>query len=112
MRVSMDLRRTASTAIALLGCALLPLSGARAAANDDPYEKVRATFQQAYTDVDDPAAKRRSDGEALRNYPLYPYLQAARIRRALADASDELGSVDQRAQTFITYHESDPVGRS
>jgi soluble lytic murein transglycosylase len=108
----MDHRRPASTAIALLACALLPISGARGAADDDPYEKVRATFQQAYAEVDDPAAKRRSDSEALRSYPLYPYLQAARIRRALADTSGELGSVDQRAQTFITYHESDPVGRS
>jgi soluble lytic murein transglycosylase len=108
----MDLRRPVSIAIALLGCALLPLSGARGAANDDPYEKVRATFQQAYADVDDPAAKRRPDSAALRSYPLYPYLQAARIRRALADAGDEIGSVDQRAQTFVTYHESDPVGRS
>ena len=108
----MELRRPASTAIGLLGCALLPLAGARGAANDDPYEKVRATFQQAYADVDAPAAKRRSDSEALRSYPLYPYLQAARIRRALADAGDEIGSVDQRAQTFVTYHESDPVGRS
>jgi peptidoglycan lytic transglycosylase len=107
----MDHRRPASAAIALLACALLPLSGARGAADDDPYEKVRATFQQAYADVDDPTAKRRSDSEALRSYPLYPYLQAARIRRALADAGEDLGSIDQRAQTFITYHESDPVGR-
>ncbi|HEX4970565.1 MAG TPA: hypothetical protein VFV69_05875, partial [Steroidobacteraceae bacterium] len=61
----MDYRRPASAAIALLACALLPLSGARGAADDDPYEKVRATFQQAYADVDDPTAKRRSDSEAL-----------------------------------------------
>ena len=59
-----------------------------------------------------PAAKRHPDSEALRNYPLYPYLQAARIRRALADAGEELGSVDQRAQTFITYYENEPVGRN
>jgi soluble lytic murein transglycosylase len=39
-------------------------------------------------------------------------LQAARIRRALADAGQELGSVDQRAQTFITYHDNEPVGRN
>ena len=108
----MDHRRPASTAIALFACALLPLSGARGAAHDDPYAKVRATFRQAYADIDDPTAKRRSDSEALRNYPLYPYLQAARIRRALADIGDDLGSIDQRAQTFVTYHESDPVGRS
>jgi soluble lytic murein transglycosylase len=107
----MDYRRTASTAIALLACVLLPLPGAQAAAHD-PYEKVRETFRQAYEQVDAPTAKPHSDSEALRDYPLYPYLQAARIRRALVDTGDELGSVDQRAQTFITYYESEPVGRN
>jgi soluble lytic murein transglycosylase len=88
----------------------MPLQAQGAAAHD-PYEKVREAFRQAYEQVDLPNAKPRSDSEALRSYPLYPYLQAARIRRALADAGDELGSVDQRAQTFVTYHEGDPVGR-
>src|SRR5262245_56023913 len=100
----------AFTPVALLACALLPLQAQGAAAHDR-YEKVREAFQQAYEQVDLPNAKPRSDSEALRNYPLYPYLQAARIRRALADAGDELGSVDQRAQTFITYYESEPVGK-
>lgn len=108
----MDYRRPASTAIALLACVVLPLGGAQGAAAQDPYEKVRERFRQAYEDVDAPTATRRSDGDALRNYPLYPYLQAARIRRALADAGNELGSVDQRAQTFIAYHENEPVGRN
>lgn len=106
----MDHRRTASTAVALI-CVLLPLLAQGAAAHD-PYEKVRETFQQAYADVDDPTAKRHSDSESLRSYPLYPYLQAARIRRALTDAGEEIGSVDQRAQTFITYYDTEPVGRS
>lgn len=108
----MDYRRPASTAIALLACVVLPLNGAQGAAANDPYEKVREAFRQAYEEVDAPAAKPHSDGEALRNYPLYPYLQAARIRRALADAGNELGSVDQRAQTFIAYYENEPVGRN
>jgi soluble lytic murein transglycosylase len=99
--------------IALLACTLLlPLAGARGAAANDPYEKVREAFRQAYEQVDAPAAKRPHDSEDLRSYPLYPYLQAARIRRALADAGEELGSVDQRAQTFITYYANEPVGRN
>ncbi|HKU13043.1 MAG TPA: transglycosylase SLT domain-containing protein [Steroidobacteraceae bacterium] len=98
------------TAAALCCALLLPHAGA--AATHDPYEKVRETFQQAYEQVDAPAAKPHPDSEALRMYPLYPYLQAARIRRALADAGDTLGSVDERAQTFTTYYESEPVGRS
>lgn len=105
-------RRIAPTVLTLLACALLTSPGVRSAEAGDPFEKVRETFRRAYEQVDDPTAKRHSDSEALRNYPLYPYLQAARIRRALADAGDELGSVDQRAQTFITYYENEPIGKN
>ena len=108
----MDYRRTQSTVFILLACALLIPGAARAAEAHDPLRKVRETFRQAYEQVDAPNPTSRPDSEALRDYPLYPYLQAARIRRALADAGDEPGSVDQRAQTFITYHESEPVGRN
>lgn len=108
----MDYRRTESTVLILLACALLIPGAARAAEARDPFQKVREAFRQAYDQVDAPNPTPRPDSEALRDYPLYPYLQAARIRRALADAGDELGSVDQRAQTFITYHESEPVGRN
>ena len=105
-------RRTASTFAAVLACTLLVPPGARAAEPYDPFVKVRESFRKAYDDVDAAAPKRPGDSEALRSYPLYPYLQAARIRRALADAGEELGSVDQRAETFITLHDSEPVGRS
>lgn len=108
----MDYQRTATTFCILLACALLAPAGARSATARDPFEKVRESFKQAYEQVDDPAAKRHPDGEALRSYPLYPYLQAARIRRALADAGEELGSVDQRAQTFLAYYANEPVGRN
>lgn len=108
----MDYRLTASTVAALLACTLLASPGARGAAAHDAYEKVRETFRRAYEQVDAPAEKPHPDSEALRNYPLYPYLQAARIRRALTDAGEELGSVDQRAQTFLTHYESEPVGRT
>ena len=105
-------RRIAPTVFTLLACALLAPAGARGAGAQDSFAKVRETFRKAYEQIDDPAAKPHSDSEALRAYPLYPYLQAARIRRALADAGEEIGSVDQRAQTFTTYHENEPVGRS
>lgn len=108
----MDHRRTAPAVLILLACALLTPPSVRSAEARDPFDKVRETFRKAYEQVDDPTAKPHPDSEALRNYPLYPYLQAARIRRALADAGDVLGSVDQRAQTFITYYENEPVGKS
>lgn len=108
----MKTRRIAPVVLAGLACALLVPAGARSAAAHDPFEKAREAFRKAYEQVDAAAAKRQSDGEALRLYPLYPYLQAARIRRALAEAGTDLGSVDQRAQTFITYYDSEPVGRN
>jgi soluble lytic murein transglycosylase len=105
-------RRITSTVFTLFACALLASPSVRGAEARDPFEKVREAFRKAYEQVDDPKAQPRPDSEALRSYALYPYLQAARIRRSLADTGDELGSVDQRAQTFITYYESEPVGRS
>ncbi|HET9446680.1 MAG TPA: hypothetical protein VFO35_10500, partial [Steroidobacteraceae bacterium] len=105
-------RQIAPAAFTLLACALLAPTGARSASAQDPFAKVREAFRKAYEQVDDPAAKPHPDSEALRAYPLYPYLQAARIRRALADAGEEIGSVDQRAQTFVMYYENEPVGRN
>src|SRR5690606_2870245 len=65
-------------------------------------------YAEANTIKQQPA---RADSEALRAYPLYPYLQAARIRKALADAGPDLTAADQRAQTVITYYERHPGGR-
>jgi soluble lytic murein transglycosylase len=96
----------------LLTCALLPIGCAVAAKVEDPFNNARAAFKQAYAQVDVTSGEpRQPDSEALRTYPLYPYLQAARIRRALADATGAPASVDQRAETFITYYEREPVGR-
>lgn len=96
----------------LLACSLLPFGAVLAAKTDDPLRNTRESFLKAYAQVDATSGEpQRPDSEALRGYPLYPYLQAARIRRALADAVGPLGSVDQRAQTFTTYYERDPVGR-
>ena len=53
----------------------------------------------------------QTDSEALKLYPLYPYLQAARLRRALAGAGS-LDSIDERAATFVTYYDREPVGRN
>jgi soluble lytic murein transglycosylase len=98
--------------IVLLLSALAPLT-VGVAKERDPFAEPREAFRRAYEQVD--AAKREpqtADTEALRTYPLYPYLQAARIRRALADLSAARSPVDERAQTFTTYYERDPVGRA
>lgn len=71
----------------------------------------RAAFKHAYAQVDEREGAQPPDSDTLRAYPLYPYLQAARIRRALS-AGEEVGaSIDQRAQTFTTHYENEPVGR-
>ncbi|MGH8188664.1 MAG: hypothetical protein ACREUC_19050, partial [Steroidobacteraceae bacterium] len=100
-----------SCEVLLIGWALLASAGVPAAQAD--LGEARQLFKQAYEEVGSTRGGRRSaDSEALRAYPLYPYLQAARIRRALEDVKGELGSVDQRAQTFTTYHDDAPVGRA
>lgn len=93
----------------------LPVSGATAA--EDQYAGIREKFIEAYVRADTGVADAGSgepaqaDSEHLKEYPLYPYLQAARIRRALLDAGATLDSVDQRAETFLTYYEREPVAR-
>src|SRR5687768_16297396 len=92
----------------LLALALLPLGCASAAG--DSFKHSRELFQRAYAQVATaPVAEPAIDSEALRTYPLYSYLQAARIKRALAEATNELGVADQRAETFLAYFERDPV---
>jgi soluble lytic murein transglycosylase len=86
------------------------------ARSQDPYKRAREAFVQAYAQATTTGGEpQKPDREDLRNYPLYPYLQAARIKRALSEASasqaTSLDSVDQRAQTFATYYEREPVGR-
>lgn len=89
--------------------ALLPLA---ALAKEDPFAQQRQLFKEAYALVErgqiEPA---RPDSEELRTYPLYPYLQAARIRRALTNAGESPTAADERAGTFVTYYDREPVGR-
>lgn len=79
---------------------------------EDPFEDTRALFMQAYarTSGTGPISS-ALDSEDLQTYPLYPYLQAARIRQALANGNDSLNSVDERAATFLAYYENEPVSR-
>ena len=95
----------------LLVLAVLPL-GCATAANVDPFKKTREAFKQAYERVATaPAEERPDDSEALRKYPLYPYLQAARIKRSLEHAPIDFGVADQEAEKFLASFEKEPVGR-
>lgn len=96
----------------LLALALLPLGCGSAVAASDPFKHTREAFKEAYADVaTEPLEEQPKDSEALRTYPLYSYLQAARIKRALGETTNELGAADQQAATFLEYYEREPVGR-
>ena len=92
--------------------ALLCAVSAQGAGAEASYADARKAFQDAYARVtanfpDESAA----DSEALKSYPLYPYLEAARIRQALNNSPDSLARVDQLAADFIAAHEQAPVSR-
>ena len=95
-------RRPLRTLLALL-------LGIAATATADPLAGPRREFQAAYAAIT--AAPRdgqvAADSEALRAYPLYPYLQAARLIRRLEDpaATDAI-------EAFLAQHGSAPVARS
>ena len=73
-----------------------------------------ATVRNAFTDAYEAARAGDDTGSvddsaALRAYPLYPYLQAARIEQALAEAGGQWDTVDQRADRFLQAHAAQPV---
>ena len=103
------IRFTFSVRHLLIASAIAASSSAAAAS--DPYRVARAEFQRAYAQASVLGAPQPTDSDALRAYPLYAYVQAARIRTSLAQAGAELGPADQRAQTFVAYYEREPVGR-
>lgn len=101
-------RLSALLAPLLISTTLIPATWAAT----DPYKGTRELFVRAYARVDsDTAHSGEIDSERLRDYPLYPYLQAARLRRALLNTTDSLESVDQRTATFLAYYEREPVAR-
>lgn len=96
----------------LLALTLLPLGCGPAAGASDPFKHTREAFKEAYAGVaTEPFDEQPKDSDALRSYPLYSYLEAARIKRALAETTNELGAADQRAATFVEYYAREPVGR-
>src|SRR6266498_3520736 len=89
---------------------LVLVPSSQAAGTADSYAAVREEFQQAYAR----AAKSESgavDSERLKNYPLYPHLQAERVRTALAPDSSPAGDVDKRAAAFVATYDRMPVVR-
>ena len=94
---------------AILGLILAsPTYAAQTAADD---AAARAAFQDAYARVSTASADAQStDSAALKSYVLYPYLQAARIRRSL-ERSTDWKRADERAAEFIGANGQLPVSR-
>lgn len=79
-------------------------------AADDPYRAERAEFMRAYASVENGTDVNAEPGKALRDYPLYPYLQAARLRRAIIGAPTT-DTNDEATENFLTQHGTSPVTR-
>jgi soluble lytic murein transglycosylase len=97
-------------AFCTLALSLLALDATAAASDAEAlYRRERVEFTRTYKNIenglDDGAAS-----EALHAYPLFPYLQAARLRRAVLDAPT-LDTVDERIETFLSSHGTEPVTR-
>ena len=77
-------------------------------ADASPLDDGRREFQAAYAVAAAPPSDGAvADSEALRNYPLYPYLQAARLRARVDDPA-----ATSAISAFLQQYGSDPVARS
>jgi soluble lytic murein transglycosylase len=91
--------------------ALTFIAGVAAAASaDDPFERERAEFLRLYRAAQQGQDAGEKISEALRTYPLFPYVQAARLRRAVTQGPSDV-SVDERVGQFLTQYGSEPVTR-
>lgn len=86
------------------------LTASAAGESVDAYAGVRKEFQQAYAEAGKSDAA-GNDSESLKSYPLYPYLQAERLRKGLGPDSTVTEDVDKRAAAFIAAHDPQPVAR-
>ncbi|HYK25834.1 MAG TPA: transglycosylase SLT domain-containing protein [Steroidobacteraceae bacterium] len=86
-------------------------SAAVALTDADSYAAVRQEFRAAYARAITGETDSNDDSAALKAYPIYRYLVAARIRRALSGPSESLALADERAANFIAAHSREPVAR-
>jgi soluble lytic murein transglycosylase len=93
-----------------LAClAMLLAASASSEPTAEPNAAARAEFRAAYAAAAamPAAAEVPADSEALRSYPLYPYLQAARLQRRLDDPAAAAG-----IEAFLSEHGAAPYARS
>lgn len=106
--------------VILLAC-ILVCAAPCARAEVDAYAGARTEFMAAWALVDvAPSAQPPADSEALRSYPLYPYLQAARFEGQLSAvpmpksgiAVAGLLPLDTAIDTFLASVDDQPVARN
>ncbi len=110
------LHRTAATWSKLRLLLLLAVAGSLALAADDSMTTGRREFMRAYAMPD---ATARDDSQGLRDYVLYPYLQAARLQQALKPPLNQtlnqprrdMAQVDQDIRSFLLVQRQQPVVR-
>ena len=83
----------------------------KAAIADAQSDEVREAFRQAYAAAQ-AGAHTAADEQALSDYLLYPYLQAAHLAYALSVAVGPLDQIDAETRDFIAQHDPEPVSRS
>jgi soluble lytic murein transglycosylase len=94
----------------LCGVLLTLLCATPAVADDDSLAPVRTLFVLQYAALESGATlPSAADSAALRAYPLYPYLQRARIAGALRKAKDGRAAVDDQAEEFLAQYHGQPV---
>lgn len=110
-----NFRATVLTAVAVLTLSVAP-PGHATERQADPRAALadaRAEFLAAWTRLEAGAPTHPSDDtDTLRAYPLYPYLEAARIARALARTEGVETEADAAAIAFLAKHRDEPVARA
>jgi soluble lytic murein transglycosylase len=96
-----DMHRLLTAALLLIACAAAAADSADAL----PQAEFLAALQRARMSVPEPP-----DSPALKSYPIYDYLVAARLQRDLAASPSEEG--DTAIDDFLRAHEGQPVGRA
>lgn len=90
--------------------ATLCATGGAAGAEDDLTAQ-RAEFQLALAQMTDARTAQPRDSASLQRYVLYPYLQAARLKQALAAVPEVPTELDQQVAAFLRAHEGEPVAQ-
>lgn len=93
----------------LLPVCLVATTAVLAQTGTEDVEALRAEFLIAYEFAREGATRGAPDSESLAGYVLYPYLEAARLGRAVAAAGSEWSQPDSAVQAFLTRHDGEPV---